>query len=447
MNKSKERILIENIFMYSKSLYSISNAQAQFLCEAGLVMQAAEVYDEFVKFRRSICDHLPLLNYADINFGALSEVVHEIAITIDKAMYKESNLRRDLYTHLDTIKDNCISEFTDKRIDFTKYTKLPNMTGEEAGHLFAGMFYNLSSLMEEIDGLLHYPEIQLYEDLYYKVCNICDTELFAIEQNLIDEIKQYPQRRKIEFLHELREKGIRDFKSWLDDNAEYLDTYNEKTNRIDEIGMGKCIYKRRRSYFDRYSIDTEDSNICVSISQVDESNSGTSELLGTFEKDERGIDEDALIDAYRPIINFIATTKFVNNTLECIQNEGKCNISSLLTLTDNCCVSLFITTIVGPINDYIKQTKNKGNWDLVKFICEYLGFIKKCSRKDFAESITGLMQEFGDSNKLADSMGKCVLTNGLTIEKFPDLKKTDQRRIEGEKIVSMFYRLLQMTNN
>ena len=94
MNNSKERILIENIFMYSKSLYGINNAHALFLCEVGLVMQAAEVYDEFEKFRRSICDHLPLLNYADINFGTLSEVVHEIAITIDKAIFRESNLRR-----------------------------------------------------------------------------------------------------------------------------------------------------------------------------------------------------------------------------------------------------------------------------------------------------------------------------------------------------------------
>ena len=54
------------------------------------------------------------------------------------------------------------------------------------------------------------------------------------------------------------------------------------------------------------------------------------------------------------------------------------------------------------------------------------------------------MPEIGDSEKLAASMGKCELTNGLTIEKYPTLKETDPRKEEGDKIISMFYQLTRM---
>ena len=274
MNRSRELIILENIEEYSKALYGIANTHALFYCELGLAMQAAEVYDEFAKFRRSICDYLPLLNYADVDFKEWSEKVHDIAITLDKAMYKENcNLSKDSYLHLDTLTNNCISELkslTTKTIGFAKYMKLPNLSREDTGHLLAGVFYSLSSLMEEIDGLLHYPEIQKFEEIYHRVYTICGSHLHAIEQDLIDEIKLYPQRRKLDFLYELRDNGIKDFKQWLSNDSEFKNTFDEQTMRIDEKGMGKCLYNHRMNYFNLYFFDSDESDIIFSISQANE---------------------------------------------------------------------------------------------------------------------------------------------------------------------------------
>lgn len=445
MNKSKELILLENIEECSESLFGFSNTHALFYSELGLVMQAAEIYDEFEKFRRSLCDYLPLLNYADIDFEEWSNRISQIAITIEEAMYKEDcNIRKDTYMHLKTLNEGCISKEEKKSIDFSKYTKLPNLSSKDAGHLLAGMFYDLSSLMDEINGLLRYPEIRFYEDLYYKVYSICETELFALEQDLIDEIKQYPQRRKIGFLHELRERSINDFRQWLGDEGEFKNAYDEKNKLIDENGIGKCIYNRRKSYFDHFYVDSDDSDTIISVSQRDESFSESIELYDTETEQERGIDEDALIDTYSPILKFISEIKFVNQTLQVFQDNNKCNISELLLLQEERQVNTFIKILFGNVYDYVQTTKNKGNWDFVKFMCEYLGFIRKCSRKDFAESITDFKPELGDSDKLAASMGKCDLTNSLSLEKYPGLKDTDPRKIEGKKIENMFYWLSQM---
>lgn len=441
MNKSRELIILEYLEDYSNSLYSIGNVHALFYCELGLVLQAAEVYDEFVKFRRSICDYLPLLNYADVDFKEWSEKLQDIAISIDEAMHMDEGcLSKESYMHLNTLTKTCVSPVTSKSIDFNRFTKLPNISREDTGHLFAETFDYLSSLMEEIDGLLHYPEIQKYEEFYHMICIICDTHLFAIEQDLIDEIKQYPQRRKIDFLYELRDKAIEDFKLWLGDDLEFKNTFDEQIMRIDEKGMGKCLYNRRRSYFDLYDSDSDESDICYSVPQVNEKYLD----INQEEISEEEFDENALIRAFNPILNFIATIKFVNKTLNAIQESDKCNISDLMILKEEHCRWIFINILIGSVKEYIANTKNKGNWDLVKFVCEYLDFIKKCSRKDFAESVTSLMPEIGDSEKLAASMGKCELTNGITIEKYPTLKETDPRKEEGDKIISMFYQLTQL---
>ena len=442
MNKSRELIILENIDECSKSLYGIPNAHALFYCELGLVMQAAEVYDEFVKFRRSICDYLPLLNYADVDFKEWSEKLQDIAISVKEAMHMDEGcLSKKSYIHLNTLTETCISPVTSKSIDFNRYAKLPNISREDAGYLFAETFDYLSSLMEEIDGLLHYPEIQKYEELCHMICIICDTHLFAIEQDLIDEIKQYPQRRKIDFLYELRDKAIKDFKQWLGDDLEFKNTFDEQIMRIDEKGMGKCLYNRRRSYFDLYDSDSDESDICYSIPQANEKFLD----INQEEMSEEEFDENALITAFSPILNFIATIKFVNKTLDVFQTPDKCNISDLMIQKDEHWQWKFISILEGSVKDYIVRSKNKGNWDLVKFVCEYMGFIMKCSRKDFAESITSLMPEIGDSEKLAASMGKCELTNGLTIEKYSTIKGTDPRKEEGDKIISMFYQLTQIT--
>ena len=441
MNRSRELILLENIEDYSKSLYGIENIHALFYCELGLVMQAAEVYDEFAKFRRSLCDYLPLLNYADVDFKEWSEKIQEVAVSLKEAMHMDKGcLSKESYMHLNTLTETCVSHVTSKSIDFNKFTKLPKISREDAGYLFAETFDYLSSLMEEIDGLLHYPEIQKYEELYHMICIICDTHLFAIEQDLIDEIKQYPQRRKIDFLYELRDKAIKDFKQWLGDDLEFKNTFDEQIMRIDEKGMGKCLYNHRRSYFDLYHSDSDESDICYSVPQANEKYLD----INQEEISEEEFDENALITAFKPILNFITTIEFVNKTLDAFLNSGKCNISKLIILQEDHCRWKFISILEGSVKDYIARSKNKGNWDLVKFICEYLGIIKKCSRKDFAESVTSLMPETGDSEKLAASMGKCELTSGLTIEKYPTLKETDQRKEEGDKIICMFCQLTQM---
>lgn len=443
MNKSRELIILENIGEYSKALYGIDNIHALFYCELGLVMQAAEVYDEFAKFRRSIIDYLPLLNYADVDFKEWSEKVQEIAITIKEAMHmEEGHLRKESYMHLNTLTEKCVSHITPKSIDFNKFIKLPNLSREDAGHLLAEIFDHLSSLMGEIDGLLHYPEIQKYEELYHNVYTICGSHLFGIEQDLIDEIKQYPQRRKLDFLYELREKGIKDFKQWLGNDIEFKNTFDEQTMRIDEKGMGKCLYNRRRSYFDHYYYDPDEPDTCFSVSQADEKNMDINQDEITEEQEV--IDDYSLITAFTPILNFIATIEFVNKSLDAIHNSDKCNISELMILKGEHCQWQFTSILFGSVKDYIVSTKNKGNWDLVKFVCEYLGFIRKCSRKEFAESVTSLMPEIGDSDKLAASMGKCELTNGLTNDKYPTLSDTDPRKIEGDKIIIMFYQLTQM---
>ncbi len=204
MIKSRELVILEHIEDCSKSLYGIYNPHALYYCEMGLIMQVAEVYDEFEKFRRSLCDYLPLINYADIDFKEWSEKVYDIGINLEEALSKENcNLRRQSYSHLDTLINICSSEVIQKTINFGKLIKFPNLQGKEVGNILASIFYRLSSLMEEIYGLLRYPEIHFYEDFYYKIYSICESELDAIEQNLSDEIKLIPQRSRLDYIYNL----------------------------------------------------------------------------------------------------------------------------------------------------------------------------------------------------------------------------------------------------
>lgn len=98
----------------------------------------------------------------------------------------------------------------------------------------------------------------------------------------------------------------------------------------------------------------------------------------------------------------------------------------------------FETVISQKILGLIKKSENKGNWDIVLFVCKHYKIVpEKCSRNMFSKYLISVCPALDDEKKLRESMEKCSITCGKKEIVYSKFLKDDLAR-EIDLLISPF---------
>jgi|GEM_PF-4252932 len=100
--------------------------------------------------------------------------------------------------------------------------------------------------------------------------------------------------------------------------------------------------------------------------------------------------------------------------------------------------------IVGALNtkvlDYIRREERQSLWDVVRYILQYMGFLKKnLSRIKFATLLVTLCPSAGEARKIKQNMEQCTLTSGKRKpDNFDNLPDDNELKKVGREILKLF---------
>ena len=90
--------------------------------------------------------------------------------------------------------------------------------------------------------------------------------------------------------------------------------------------------------------------------------------------------------------------------------------------------------------DYIRKAERQSLWDVVRYILQYKGFLKKnLSRIKFATLLVTLCPCAGEAKKIKQNMEQCPLTSGKRKpEDFDSLPDDNELKKVGKEILALF---------